>query len=64
MFITRMVGHFALRRKAMCSLKWRQLYCSLERQMNIALLRRVGAATRGVRTLLEADVRYPKGALG
>ncbi len=33
MVIVGVAGRSALRRRAMCSLKWRQSYCSLETQM-------------------------------
>ena len=46
MFIVRVVGRSALRRRAMCSLTWRQPYCSLETQMDIALLTEGGCCGR------------------
>ena len=44
MFIAGVVRRSALRRRAMCSLKWRQPYCSLETQKDMALLRRADVA--------------------
>ena len=44
MFIVRVVGRSALRRRAMCSLKLSQPYCSLEAQMDMALLTEGGCS--------------------
>ena len=48
MFIVRVVGRSALRRRAMCSLKWSQPFCSLEAQMDMALLAEGGCCGRSL----------------
>ena len=48
MFIVLVAGRSALRRRAMCSLKWRQPYCSLETQMDMTLLTEGGCCGRSL----------------
>ena len=48
MFIVRVVGRSALRRRAMCSPKWSQPFCSLEAQMDMALLAEGGCCGRSL----------------
>ncbi len=44
--MVRVVGRSALRRRAICSLKWKQPYCSLEIRMGMALLTESGRRGR------------------
>ncbi len=46
MFIVHVVRRSALRRRAMCSPKWRQPYCPIEIQMDMALLTEGGRCGR------------------